>query len=137
MAKKEKFTSGSLNLDSDLDLDNFDFGDTSSKSIKDDRKPLTKAAGNFAKGTIGGMKSTVTNSATIAKAIRAGMPREYGDVMDRTGEVTSQLSSLYNDANSKIKPELQKISKQIDKLVPEEMKRTKGVLAKIKKALDA
>ncbi len=135
MAKKEKFTSGSYNLDSDLDLGNFDFGDEPKTKIKDDRSPVTKAAGNFAKGSIGGMKSAVTNSATIAKAIRAGMPKEYGEVVDRTGEVTSQLSGLYNDANAKIKPEIQKITKQIDKLVPEEMKRTKSVLGKIKKAL--
>lgn len=134
MAKKEKFTSGSFDLDVDLDFDNFDFGDKPQKTKKD-RHPVLTSAKNFAKGSIGGLKSAATDRAKIAKAIRAGMPREYGEIMDRTGDFNTQLSSLYNDAATKIKPELQKITKQVDKLVPEEMKRTKGILSKIKKTL--
>lgn len=133
MAKKDKLKLGSMNFDTELDFD-FDFDKIEgqvNKDMKKGRKPVMNAF----KGTISGAKTASMSPAVMQKFLRAALPKEYGEVLDRTGDVTSNVSSLYNEAVREIKPNLQKIAKEVDKLVPGEMKRSKGFIAKLKSIL--
>jgi LAS superfamily LD-carboxypeptidase LdcB len=133
MAKKDKLKLGSMNFDTELDFD-FDFDKIEgqvNKDMKKGRKPVMNAF----KGTISGAKTAAMSPATMQKFLNAALPKEYGEVVDRTGEVTSSVSSLYNEAVREIKPSVQKITKEVDKLVPGEMKRSKAFIAKLKAIL--
>lgn len=135
MAKKEKSKLGDLDLSNDLDFGDFNFDDVDSKvdksMSKGKRKPVTSAF----KGAISGAKTTTMSKSMMAKFLRTALPKEYGETLDRTGDVTSEVSSLYNQAVKEIKPNLQKIAREVDKLVPNEMKRSKGYLNKLKSML--
>lgn len=133
MAKKDKLKLGSMNFDTELDFD-FDFDKIEgqvNKDMKKGRKPVMSAF----KGAISGAKTASMSPAVMQKFLRAALPKEYGEVLDRTGDVTSNISSLYNEAVREIKPNLQKIAKEVDKLVPGEMKRSRGFIAKLKSIL--
>lgn len=123
MAKKDKLKLGAANFDTELDFDfNFDkIEGQVSKDMKDKRKPVMNAF----KGVISGAKSSAMTPATLQKFLKAALPKEYGEVLDNSGAVTSEVSKLYNEAVREIKPKLQQMNREVDKLVPAEMKRSK------------
>ena len=131
MAKKEKLKLGGADISDDLDFGDFDFSDIDSKVDKDISKNKRKPVASAFKGAISGAKTSAMSRATMAKFLRSALPKEYGETIDRTGDVTSEVSSLYNEAVKQIKPNLVKMTKEVDKLIPGEMKRSKGYLKKL------
>lgn len=137
MAKKIKSTVSDFDLDTELDFGNFDLGEIDGKidrsAQKDPRKPIKSAF----KSAISGAKTRAASGAMVGKFMRGALPKEYGEILDRTGDVKGEVAGLYNDAIKDIKPHLQKLTREADKLVPAEYKRTKGYLDKLKKLLGA
>lgn len=136
MAKKDKLNNGTLDLDNDLDLDFLDFDDEidglANPEIKNKkRNPVYNAF----EGVIKGAKSKLTDRSFQSKVFRESLPKEYGDVIDRHGDVKDSVVSLYNDAVKDVKPSISKAVKHIDRIIPEENKRTKKVLDKFKSSL--
>lgn len=135
MAKKEKSKLGNLDLSDDLDFGDFNFDEVDSKVDKSAAKNKRKPVASAFKGVVGGAKSATMSKSMMSKFLRSALPKEYGETLDRTGDVTSEVSSLYNQAVKEIKPNLQKIASEVDKLVPNEMKRSKGYLGKLRNLL--
>lgn len=130
MAKKSSLKLGQTNLDTELDFD-FDFDSIEGQVSKDMHKKRQPVMSAF-KGTIKGAKSSTLKMANLQKFLKAALPREYGEVLDSAGTVTSEVSKLYNEAVREIKPKLQQMNREVDKLVPAEMKRSKSFIAKLK-----
>ncbi len=134
MVKKVSFKSGKSADDFDLDSflnssddlsDSFDLGgDTREKGSV----PF-KAIG---KGTIAGVKSSLKSASFYRTLTKAAIPSEYGDALDSTADLATKLGKLFDDSVKELKPGMQQIARQIDKLVPEEQKRLKGFTKKIK-----
>lgn len=131
MAKKQKLATDDFDLDLELDLGDYNAGEVEAsvdpKAAKDDRKPVTKVF----KSTIAGAKDRATDPAFLKTLLKGTLPKEYGSVLDRTDEAAGAISTLYNDAVKDIKPGLQRVMKQVDRLVPVEMKRSKDFISRI------
>lgn len=129
MAKKELFSTGksknqfdkNLDFDFDLDLD-----------LNPPKKKKGSKAADFTKGMIKGIKSSVFSTDFIKTAIETSIPSDYGKSFDQSKDLYKKLSSLYNDSVQEIKPKLNQVAKEVDKLVPAEKKRVKGYLDKLK-----
>lgn len=132
MAKKDKLKLDEFKLDPDLDFDDFDTNivdqavDPKVRNKKS-RNPITSAF----KGTISGATSRIKDPNFLAQTARRSLPGVYGEVFDKADEVTSGISSLYDEAVRDIKPQLSKIAKKVDKLVPAEQKILKSITEKI------
>jgi hypothetical protein len=136
MAKKDKLNNGTLDLDNDLDLDFLDFDEQidglANPEIKSKkRNPVYNAF----EGIVKGAKSKLTDRSFQEKVFRESLPKEYGDVIDRYGDVKDSVVSLYNDAVKDVKPSISKAVKHIDRIIPEENKRTKKIVDKFKDSL--
>lgn len=128
MAKKEKLKSDEFDFDDDLNFDDLGFGDDDGFEVKDDRKPVTKVLD----GAIEGAKDTLTDPAFIRKTVLESLPKEYGESYAKIDEVSTGVVRLYNDAVKEVKPTVTRVLKQVDKLIPQESKRTREFLDKIK-----
>ena len=133
MAKKEKVTTGEFNFD---DLDSFDFGfdnnEINSKDLnKKDRKPVSRVF----KGAITGASKSTLNTDFLKNVTKKSLPKEYSYAIDATEGVSTDLSRMYAEASKEIKPKLQSIYREIDKLIPNESKVLKKTSEKIKKFL--
>ena len=117
MAKKEKVTTGEFNFD---DLDSFDFGfdnnEINSKDLnKKDRKPVSRVF----KGAITGASKSTLNTDFLKNVAKKSLPKEYSYAIDATEGVSTDLSRMYADAAKEIKPKLQGLYREIDKLIPD------------------
>jgi hypothetical protein len=136
MAKKEQLDNGLLDLDDDLDLDFLDIGDEIDSLANPDIKSKKRSpVYNAFEGVIKGAKNKFTDSSFQRQVFRDALPREYGDVIDKVGDVQNSVVSLYNDAVKDVKPSISKAVKHVEKLIPEQNKKTKLVLEKFKDAL--
>jgi len=133
MAKKEKLKLGELNLDDDLNFEEFDFESLDSKMSPDSKKPKKRQpVMDVFKGTVAGVKDEIKSPSFLAKTLEAAMPKEYGEIVSTGSEMLGNASSLYDGAIREIKPQLSRIAKKVDKLVPAESKRLKKVTDKFK-----
>lgn len=116
---------GSSSLDQAFDLPDFDFD---IKPPKDDRKPATAIPKAVMRGTISGIKDT----SFVNRVVRTALPPVFGEVDDLRKQVQQGVRTLYNSAAKEIKPAMNDLVRSIDKVVPEEQKRIKKGLSKIK-----
>lgn len=128
MAKKEKLKSDEFDFDEELNFDDLGFGDDDGFEVKDDRTPVTKVISGGAEG----VKDTLTDPGFIRKTVLESLPKEYGETYAKVDEVGTGVVRLYNDAVKEVKPTFNRVIKQVDKLIPQESKRTREFLEKIK-----
>jgi hypothetical protein len=130
--KSTKLESKSKNDLDIVDMDEFNFDDIDSMADESVKKKDRKPVSTVFKGVVGGVASTTTNPRSITSAVKKALPSEYGVAFDAVDDITSNVSTLYNDSVKSIKPTAHKVFKEIDKLVPEELKRTKGFVKRLK-----
>ncbi len=128
MAKKEKLKTDEFDFDEDLNFDDLGFGDGDGFEVKDDRVPVVKVLD----GAVEGAKDTLTDPGFIRKTVLESLPKEYGETYAKVDEVGTGVVRLYNDAVKEVKPTVTRVLKQVDKLIPQESKRTREFLEKIK-----
>lgn len=128
MATKEKLKTDEFDFDEDLNFDDLGFGDDSGFEVKDDRTPVIKVLD----GAVEGAKDTLTDPGFIRKTVLESLPREYGETYAKLDEAGTGVVRLYNDAVKEVKPTVNRVIKQVDKLIPQESKRTRAFLEKIK-----
>ena len=134
MAKKESLTLDDFDLDNDLNF-NFDIDDIDGQVNPDIKKSKRTPVGDVFKGTIAGAKTKITDPNFVSKTIRDSLPKQYGEVFDTTDKITSSLSSLYDETIREIKPELSRVAKKVDRLVPEESRFFKKLSSTFSKLL--
>lgn len=132
MAKKETLKRDDFDLDNDLDFNEFDFGDNDGSYSKDVKSKKRNPVTDVLIGTIGGIKDTVKSPSFLAETVKDVLPKQYGTVFQGLGEISDGVTSLYDDAVKEIKPQVSKLAKKIDRLVPEESKTLKKITTKIK-----
>lgn len=132
MKKKEKLNRDDFDLDYGLITPDFNLDDIDAQANPDlkDKKSRSPVMDVF-KGTISGAKDTVISPSFIAETIKQSLPKTYGEITTGVGEFAGGISSLYDDAVKELKPQLSRIAKKIDKLVPEESKRLKKITSSI------
>lgn len=130
MAKK-KLELDKVKLDSELDF-GFSMDDDIDAMINPDAKKPKKRTPvtDIAMGTITGAKSKLKDPSFIAEMTRKALPEQYGEIFDTTDKVSGALSSLYDETIREIKPELSRVAKKVDKLIPEESKFFKKLSSK-------
>lgn len=133
MAKQTKVDLDNIDLDRELDFDNFlidDIDDSLSPEAKNkkNRSPII----DVFKGTMSGIKSKFTDPSFLARTVRKALPKEYEVAFSAVDEVAGAASSLYDEAVREVKPQVSKLATRIDRLVPEEKRATKKVTAKLK-----
>lgn len=132
MAKKTLDTDLS-DFDDGLDLD---FNDDISGSIdqssqKNKRSPATSVI----IGAVKGVKDTATSPRFIQDTLKKSLPKTYGEISDGLGEVSQGAYELYNQAGRTLKPQLARIAHRIDRIIPEDRKKTRGISEKILRML--
>ena len=132
MAKKEKLLVDEYRIDGDLDFDNFDISEIDSGLSPEakDTKKRTPVMDVF-RGTIGGIKTSATDPRFLADLTKKSLPDSYGEVFSAADEVSSTVTSLYDEAVNQLKPQVGSIAKKIDRLVPDEQKSLKKFTSKI------
>lgn len=133
MAKKIKLDLDSFDMDAELDFGDFNFDDVDSKISPDAKntKSRNPVIDVFA-GAIGGAKDRFKEPSFLAKVAKDSLPNSYGETLSTVDEIAGSVSSLYDDAVKEIKPQLSRIAKKVDKLVPAESKFLKGITTKFK-----
>ncbi len=121
MAKKntQKYVSNNFDIDSDLDIPDFDF---EAGEISGDRNPVTTVA----KATLKGASEAVINPSVIRSTIRKTMPKEYGDAMELADEAANSMRSLYDTAAKEFRPVANDLKRITGKVIPS----VEGVLPK-------
>lgn len=132
MAKKKTENTGNVDIDN-LDLD-FDFGDDLNIGGESNDKDSRKAT-LVTKGIITGARKSVFSPTTAKKLVRASLPKEAGEVLDNANLVTSAVSDLYDETTKELKPATRELTKQVNKLIPDEMRRTKAAMEKFQRSL--
>lgn len=127
---KQKLELDRIKLDSELDFD-FNMDDIDGMINPDAKKPKKRSpVSDVVTGTIAGAKSRFRDPSFIAKVTRDALPEQYGEIFDTTDKVSGALSSLYDESIRELKPELARVAKKVDRLVPEESKFFKKLSAK-------
>jgi hypothetical protein len=132
MAKRKTLKRDDFDIDNDLDFNEFDFGDNDALINKDVSSKKRNPVMDVFKGTITGVKDTVKNPNFLAQTVKDSLPEQYGTVFQTADEVVSTATSLYDEAIREIKPQLSRVAKKIDRLVPEERKILKKITSKFK-----
>jgi hypothetical protein len=96
-SSKTKYESNNFDIDSNLDLPDFDFN---TEDVRDDRNPVIKAA----KSALRGAADSVFNVGVIRSTIKKTLPKEYGDVLKVTDHTAESVRSLYDTAAKEFKP---------------------------------
>ena len=98
MAKKTKnLIDNEFDLDDDLNFDDLDFD---VDPFKDDRKPSMK----IRDGLIEGVKSTASDPAFITRVIRDILPKGFGDTIDLSDKIGSNIRKLYQEGADQVRP---------------------------------
>lgn len=137
MAKKEKLQTDGFDLDLDFSFDEFDEG-----AINSQMNPAVKKGGRtpidrVLKGTLKGAKDRAKDPSFIGSLVRKTLPPTYGEIVDTVDKVAGTASSLYDQAGRELKPQAARMAKRVDKLVPDEYKKTKKITGKIAKLFGA
>jgi hypothetical protein len=133
MSKIKKTLLDDSKLDNDLNFDDFLLDDIDSEispSAKDkkSRSPVI----DVYKGTIGGLKDKFTDPSFLAKVAKDSLPPQYSQTISVVDDAIYSASSLYDEAIRDIKPQLSRLAKKVDKLVPNERKFFKALTTKFK-----
>lgn len=133
MAKKETLNTDKFDLDSELDFDSFGFDDVDSRINPEVKKgsKSRKVVTDVFRGSVSGFKDEFKKPQLLAKMTKDALPKSYGSVFQAASEVSQSTSRLYDEAVKEIKPQLGRIAKKIDRLVPDEQKTLKKMSSKI------
>lgn len=131
MAKKSKLSTDKFDFDSELD--NFGFDDFDSQINPEAKKgsKSRKVVTDVFRGSISGAKDEMKSPAFLKKLARDALPSSYGTIADAASSVTESTSQLYDEAVRELKPQLGRIAKKIDRLVPDERKTLKKMSSKL------
>ncbi len=112
MAKKKE----NVVADDDFDLESMEEFDFSmlDPDVKDDRKPIIKAADGFKTG----VKERLSSPSFLKEALKNTFPKSFGQAIDLSDEVGASVKNLYDESVAEIKPTLQAVKKTAAKLVP-------------------
>ena len=124
MAKKEKLETDEFNFDDDLNIPDLNFD---SEDVVDNRKPTTKIADSIRAG----VKQSLKDPALYERMARAALPKEYGTALDDAAKVKEGIKSVYKGAVKEIKPATNDLARAAQAMVPDSMKRVKGVLKRV------
>jgi hypothetical protein len=125
--KKEeriKLSDDDFNFDSELDIPEFNFDEP---KIKNDREPVSKILTNIKEGAA----DAFSDNSFLRRMMREALPRELGEAADVVSTVDTSIKDLYSTAVKEVKPAMGSLSKSVDRLLPDTMKRTKGILKRI------
>lgn len=124
-------------IDDDLDFD-YDISIDStlsqeSKSAKE-RTPVGKVLNtgkNFGRGAASAAVDTLVSPNFYRQLLRKTLPPTFGDIDDAVGTTTKGLYELYDQSAKEIKPRLNRISKRVDQILPEDQRLLKKLVGKI------
>lgn len=128
-SKKDKIDNGDLVFDSELDFnfdDNFDTLDPSKNKKK--RKPIH----DVVRGTKDAAKSKLKSGSFWNNVAKKALPRSYGVIVEEALKSKEVMSETTRDIVRTLKPDMQRIGRQVDMLVPEESRRIKKWTSKFK-----
>jgi D-alanyl-D-alanine carboxypeptidase len=133
MAKKIDLRTDPHALDSSLDLPDFGLDEIESSLSADakDTKSRNPVIDVF-RGSIEGATDKFKDPAFLGQVTRDALPKTYGKIFSTADSAAETATSLYNDAVKELKPQVSRIAKRVDSLVPAESKRLKGLTTKIK-----
>jgi len=127
--KKSRIDNGDFRFDSELDF-NFDGGfdtfDTKKASKK--RKPVH----DVIRGTADATKSKLKSGSFWNDFAKKALPKSYSIITDELKKSSEILSETYRESARLLKPDLARIGRQVDSLVPEESRRIKKWTNKLK-----
>ncbi len=116
MAKKKIISaSKDLELDYDLDMDDFNFDEP---EVKDDRTPVVKIATNIPKGALEGIQDTTF----LKNVLKNVLPDGFGQTIDLTDKISDNVKSVYDKAAKEIKPAVKEFKRVAPKLVSQDNK---------------
>ena len=116
MAKKTKnLIDNNFDLDDELNFDDLDFD---VDPFKDDRKPSMK----IRDGLIEGAKSTASDPAFITRVIRDILPKGFGDTIDLSDKIGSNIRKLYQEGADQVRPAIKDFKRVSSKLIPKDNK---------------
>ena len=96
-----------------LNLDDFDPEVQDDKNRKG-RSPVVRTAGSF----LSGIKSSITTPRMTEKLVEDVLPKEYGNALLVKDKAISTFTSLGDDITKEIVPELNKIKRLSNRLIP-------------------
>ena len=130
MAKKQKdeFDFGD---DFDFDSGEFDFsddmdGEFSSESKSNKRSAVT----DVFSGTISGVKSKLKDPEEIGKMVRNSLPSEFDYAATEFSNTARTMTRAYDDAVKELKPQIGKIAKEVNRMIPENLSLVKKMSSK-------
>src|ERR1700752_3377410 len=127
--KKVKIDNGELRFDSELDFnfdDGFDILDTNKGKKK--RHPIH----DVLRGTADAAKSKLKTGSFWNSIAKKALPENYNIILEEFTKSKDVLSETYRESAKLLKPDLARIGRQIDNLVPEESKRIKKWTSKLR-----
>ena len=128
MAKKD-LTTSEWRPDDDLD---FNFDTEIGTGLPQESKSKNRSAvSQITYGLADGVKSKLTDLSFYQRTLRTILPKHYGEIADATSAVTGGVYELYDQTQKEVKPRLNRLSKSLDKLVPEDATGLKAALGKI------
>lgn len=104
-----------FDIDSSYDFDGFDFEEP---TVKDDRKPILRAAAAAGKG----VKELRRDTDFIKRTLKKALPKGYGQSMDTSDKVEKTLRNLYDESAKEIKPAWREAKRAGLKLIPPDSK---------------
>lgn len=117
-----------FDIDSNFEFDGFNFDDP---VVKDDRKPIIRAATAAAKGA----KTIHRDSSFVKKTLKAALPKGFGQSLDTSDKVASTIRNLYDESAKEVKPAWREFKRNSLKLVPPDSKLVPRPLQKMFKRM--
>ena len=119
--KRTDLKTDEIKLDDDLDFGDFSMSEIDSQinpevKAKESRNPVN----DVFRGTIEGAASKFQDPAFLARVTKESLPTSYGTIFSVANQAAGTASSLYDEAVKELKPQLSRIAKKVDKLVPDD-----------------
>jgi hypothetical protein len=118
--------SDDFDLDSNLDLSDFNFDDLEKK---DNRKPVIKVISAIPKGALDAVRDT----SFIKSTIKQVLPTGFGQTIDAYDNINRTARNLYDESAREIKPAVKEFKRIAEKLVPKESKLVPDAIKKLLK----
>lgn len=136
MAKETKLETNGIDLDYSLDFDFDPEANIRSKVTKEarDKKSRSPVQETFS-GILSEIKTKLKDPGFLSKVTKKALPAQYDDLLDALDKGAGTLSSLYEETLRDLKPQLIKLNKSVDKIVPDEQKFLKKITSQVKEKL--
>ncbi len=128
--KTTRVNNGELDFSADLDFKFDDSFDLVQKKIdRKNRSPIR----DVVRGTVSGAYSKIKTGSFWHNVAKNALPKSYSVVSEEFKKSKDLLSASYQESVSALRPELSRVGRQVDKLVPEEAKRLKRLSSRFNK----